>query len=143
MADFRTTFSRVAGSRTPAAARDSFDMMVHAAATAMKESQISSQYVTHFVPHSSRSGEPYRSVAKVLDLPWAESLHQNNLDNGYLGVSTQAAGLTDLAKTRSLTRDSIVLLLAAEYQLSATAIVLRITCPPAVSIDGPIHTLHE
>lgn len=143
MADFRTTFARVAGSRTPAAGRDSFDMLVHAAATALKEAQISPQYVTHFVPHSSRSGEPYRSVAKVLDLPWAESLHQNNLDNGYLGVSTQAAGLMDLAKKGSLTRDSIVLLLAAEYQLSATAIVLRITRPPAVSIDGPVHTLHE
>jgi 3-oxoacyl-[acyl-carrier-protein] synthase III len=143
MADFRSTFARVAGSRTPAAARDSFDMLVDATATALKEAQISPQYVTHFVPHSSRSGEPYRSVAKVLELPWAESLHQNNLDSGYLGVSTQAAGLMALAQTGSLTQDSIVLLLAAEYQLSATAIVLRITRPPAVSIDGPVHTLHE
>jgi len=143
MDDFRTTFARVAGSRTRDAARDSFEMLAHAAATALKEAQISPQYVTHFVPHGSRSGQTYRSLAKALGLPWAESLHQNNLDNGYLGVSTQAAGLMHLAQAGSLTTDSIVLLLAAEYQLSATAIVLRITRPPVVSIDGPVQTLHE
>lgn len=143
MADFRSTVARVAESRTPAASRDSFDMLVDATATALKEAQISPQYVTHFVPHGSRSGEPYRSLAKVLELPWAESLYQNNLDAGYLGVSTQAAGLVALAQAGELTRDSIVLLLAAEYQLSATAMVLRITRRPAVSIDGPVHTLHE
>jgi 3-oxoacyl-[acyl-carrier-protein] synthase III len=143
MAHFRSTFARVAETRTPAAARDSFDMLVDASATALKEAQISPQYVTHFVPHSSGSGEPYRSVAKVLGLPWQEDLHQNNLDNGYLGVSTQAAGLVSLAMTGSLKPDSIVLLLAAEYQLSATAVVLRVIHPPVVSINGPVHTLHE
>lgn len=143
MADFRATLVRVAGSRTSGSARESFDMLVHAAMTALKDAQISPQYVTHFVPHSSRTGEPYRSLAKAIDLPWEDSLHQNNLDNGYLGVSTQPAGLLQLAATGSLGADSIVLLLAAEYQLSATAIVLRVTRPPAVSIDGPVHTLHE
>jgi 3-oxoacyl-[acyl-carrier-protein] synthase III len=143
MSDFRSTVGRVADTRTPAAARDSFEMLAYAATTALKDAQVSPQYVTHFVPHSSRSGEPYRSLAKVIGLPWAESLHQNNLDNGYLGVSTQAAALAQLGQAKSLSSDSIVLLLAAEYLLSATAIVLRITRPPAVSVHGPIHTLHE
>ena len=141
MADFSDTFARVVASRTPAAARDSFEMLVHAATAALKDAQVTPQYVTHFVPHGSGSGEPYRSLASSIDLPWAEALHQNNLDNGYLGVSTQAAGLVHLAKTGSLSADSIVLLLAAEYQLGATAIVLRIVRPPTVSIDGPVVTV--
>jgi hypothetical protein len=78
-----------------------------------------------------------------MGLPWEDSLYQNNLDNGYLGVSTQAAGMVRLAASGSLGADSIVLLLAAEYQLSATAIVLHIIRPPAVSIDGAVQTLHE
>lgn len=143
MADFRTSFSRFAGSRKRVAARDSFDMLARAAICALKDAQISPQYVTHFVPHSSHSGEPYRSLAKAIELPWAESLHQNNLDHGYLGVSTQMAGLVRLAETAMLRADSIVLLLAAEYQLSATAIVLHIIRPPVLSVDGPVHTLHE
>ena len=142
-ADFRSTLAQVADSRTADAARDSFDMLVHAVTAAFKDAQISPQYVTHFVAPSSRSGEPYKSLARALDLPWAESLHQNNLDHGYLGVSTQAAGLVHLVKTGSLRTDSIVLLLATEYQLSATAIVLAIRRAPAISIDGPVHTLHE
>jgi hypothetical protein len=94
--------------------------------------------VTHFVPHSSTSGEPYRFVAKAVGLPWAESLYQNNLDHGYLGVSTEVAGLVQLAESGELQADSIVLLLAAEYQLSATAVVLHIIRPPAVSVDGVV-----
>ena len=142
-ADFEATIAQFARSRTPGAVRDSFGMMVDAVTTALKDAQISPQYVTHFVPHSSRSGEPYRSLAKAIDLPWAESVHQHNLDHGYLGVSTQVAGLFHLAKTGSLIEDSIVVLLATEYRLSATAVVLAITRPPAVSADGPIYTLHE
>lgn len=143
MDDFRNTFAHVVSSRTSEAARDSFDMLARAATAALKEAQISPQYVTHFVPHGSHTGEPYRSLAKVLGLPWEESLHRYNLGTGYLGVSTQASGLVELAKTASLNADSIVLLLAAEYQLSATAIVLRVVRPPAVSVNGSVHTLHE
>lgn len=143
MDHFRATVARVAESRTSESARDSFDMLVQATTTALKDAGISPQYVTHFVPHSSRTGEPYRSLAKAMDLPWDESLHQNNLDNGYLGVSTQAAGMVRLATSGSLGADSIALLLAAEYQLSATAIVLHIIRPPAVSMDGAVQTLHE
>jgi 3-oxoacyl-[acyl-carrier-protein] synthase III len=138
--DFRAAYSRAVGSRTLEASRESFHMLVHAVKTALNQTHLSPQYVTHFVPHSSTNGEPYRSVAKAVGLPWAESLHQNNLDHGYLGVSTEMAGLVHLAESGDLHPDSIVLLLAAEYQLSATAVVLGIIRAPVVSVDGHIRT---
>lgn len=138
--DFLAAYRRAVGSRTSNADRDSFRMMVRAVMIALSEAHLSPQYVTHFVPHSSASGEPYRSVAKTIRLPWAESLHQNNLDYGFLGVSTEMAGLVRLAESRELQEDSIVVLLAVGYQLSATAIVLRIIKPPIVSVDGVIRT---
>ncbi|MBO0883598.1 MAG: hypothetical protein J2P17_25340, partial [Mycobacterium sp.] len=138
--DFRAAYSRAVSSRTSDASRDSCHMLVRAVKTALAETNLSPRYVTHFIPHSSVSGEPYRSVAKSLDLPWVESLHQNNLDHGYLGVSTQMAGLIRLAESGDLQEDSIVLLLAAEYQLSATAVILHIIRPPIVSVDGVIRT---
>jgi 3-oxoacyl-[acyl-carrier-protein] synthase III len=138
--DFRAAYSRAVGSRTSDATRDSYLMLVHAVTTALTQTHLSPQYVTHFVPHSSTNGEPYRSVAKAVGLPWAESLHRNNLDHGYLGVSTEVAGLVQLAESGDLQTDSIVLLLAAEYQLSATAVVLGIIRPPVVSVDGHIRT---
>jgi 3-oxoacyl-[acyl-carrier-protein] synthase III len=138
--DFRAAYSRAVASRTLEASRESFHMLVHAVTTALNQTHLSPQYVTHFVPHSSTNGEPYRSVAKAVGLPWAESLHQNNLDHGYLGVSTEMAGLVHLAESGDLHPDSIVLLLAAEYQLSATAVVLGIIRAPVVSVDGHIRT---
>lgn len=138
--DFRDAYSRAVGYRTLDANRDSFRMIMQAVTTALTEAHLSPQYVTHFVPHSSASGEPYRAVAKVMDLPWAESLHQNNLEHGFLGVSTEVAGLVHLAESGELQADSIVVLLAVGYQLSATAVVLRIIRPPVVAVDGLIRT---
>jgi 3-oxoacyl-[acyl-carrier-protein] synthase III len=138
--DFRAAYARAVGSRTADTNRDSFRMMVQAVTAALAGANLSPQYVTHFVPHSSASSEPFRSVAKAVDLPWAESLHQNNLDHGYLGVSTEVAGLIQLAKTGNLQADSIVVLLATEYALGATAVVLRIIRPPVVGVDGAIRT---
>lgn len=135
--DFRAAYDRAVGSRTSSQTHDSFRMLLATVQTVLSQSNVSPAYVTHFVPHSSASGEPYRSIAKTLGLPWAESLHHNNLGHGYLGVSTQVAGLIHLAETGQLHEDSIVLLLAAEYQLSATAVLLGIMRQPAVSIDGP------
>jgi 3-oxoacyl-[acyl-carrier-protein] synthase III len=135
--DFRAAYDRAAAARTSSQTHDSFRMLLAAVQTVLRQSNVSPAYVTHFVPHSSANGEPYRSVAKAVGLPWAESLHRNNLGHGYLGVSTQVAGLMHLAETAGLQRDSIVLLLAAEYQLSATAVLLGIIRPPVVSVDGP------
>jgi hypothetical protein len=116
-------------------------MLVRAVTAALTDANLSPQYVTHFVPHSTHSGEPYRSVAAAVGLPWAESLHQHNLDHGYLGVSTQPAGLMRLAKDGALNTDSIVLLLAVEHDVSATAIAVRIAQPPLLSMDGPVATI--
>lgn len=138
--DFRAAYSRAVGSRAPNANRDSFHMLVRAVTTALTQTHLSPQYVTHFVPHSSTSGEPYRSVAKAVGLPWAESLHRSNLAHGYLGVSTEVAGLVHLGESGELQADSIVLLLATEYQLSATAVVLAIIDPPVMSVNGLIRT---
>ena len=138
--DFRAAFARAMASRTWDANRDSFRMLVHAVTRALSQAHISPQYVTHFVPHGSANGQPYRSVATAVCLPWSESLQQNNLGHGYLGVSTEVAGLAHLAESGDLRADSIIVLLAAEYQLSATAVVLSIIKPPAVSVDGLICT---
>ncbi|MGV0743842.1 hypothetical protein [Mycolicibacterium sp. XJ870] len=143
MSDFRDTVARVASSRTHDAARDSFDMLIGAVTAALKNAQISPQYVTHFVPHGTGSGEPYRSLARAIDVPWSELLYENGLEHGYLGVSTQAAGLMSLARAGNLAADSIVLLVASEYQLSATAVVLHIVRTPTVSTIGQIHSLRE
>ncbi len=139
--DFRAMVSRVIDGSTRDSARDTFKMLVGAVTAALTDANLSPQYVTHFVPHSTHSGEPYRSLAKAVDLPWTDSLHQNNLDHGYLGVSTQPAGLLRLAKDGALSTDSIVLLLAAEYGLSATAVVLRIARSPVLSVDGQVETM--
>ena len=139
--DFRQAYSRAVGSRTPDANHDSFEMRVRAVTTALSDAHLSPQYVTHFVPHnSSGSGDPFRRVANAVGLPWAESLHRHNLDSGDLGVSTEVAGLMQLAKSAELQSDSIVVLLATTYSLCATAVVLRIIRPPVVRVDGVIHT---
>jgi 3-oxoacyl-[acyl-carrier-protein] synthase-3 len=138
--DFRSAYERTAGSRTSSQTRDSFHMLLQTVTTVLAQADVSPQYVTHFVPHSSGSGEPYRAVAKTVGLPWSEPLHDNNLGHGYLGVSTQVAGLVYLAENAELQPDSIVLLLAAEYQLSATAVLLGVVRRPEVSVDGQIRT---
>ncbi|OMC08446.1 hypothetical protein [Mycobacterium sp. SP-6446] len=137
--DFQAAFSRAVSNRTPDANHDSFRMMVDAVTAALTEAHLSPQYVTHFVPHSSsRSGEPFRSVAKAIGLPWAESLHQSSLGGGDLHVSTEVAGLLELANSGELQTDSIVVMLGTTYSLAATAVVVRIIRPPAVSVDGVI-----
>jgi 3-oxoacyl-[acyl-carrier-protein] synthase III len=140
MDDLRATYSRVIRSRTSDVNRDSLQMMVSAVTTALTVAQVSPERVTHYIPHSSASGEPYRSLAKFVGLPWEESLHQNNLDHGFLGVSNEPAGLIQLAESGELDEDSIVLLLGAEYALGATAVLLRIIRPPAVFVDGVVRT---
>lgn len=134
--DFNSAYIRATAARTDESLRESYGMFVRVVNAALAEARVSPQYVTHFVPQGSDSGQPFRSLAKLIGIPWSDALHQHTLDHGYLGVSTHADGLVQLAETGSLAKDSIVLLLAAEYQLSATAIVLRVRRPPRVSVDG-------
>ncbi|MGE0219992.1 hypothetical protein [Mycolicibacterium sp.] len=138
--DFRRAYAR-ATTRTLDSARTSFRMFARAVTCALAQAQVSSQYVTHFVPPGSGSGEPYRLLSKSVGLPWSEALHSHYLDIGYLGVSTQAEGIAYLAEIGALKKDSIVLLLAAEYQLSATALLLRVTRPPRVVANGRVRVV--
>ncbi len=138
--DFQAAYRRASQTRTSEASDDSFRMLLDAVTTVLTRTHLSPQYVTHFIPHSSVSGQPFRSLASAVGLPWTEALHENNLDHGYLGVSTQVSGLIRLAESGDLHTDSIVLLVATEYQLSATAIVLAITRAPVVTVDGNIRT---
>ena len=119
----------------------SFRMFVTAVSRALIAARVSPQYVTHFVPQASGSGQPFRALAKVMGLPWQDALHEHKLDHGYLGVSTQVDGLVHLAETGELKKDSIVLLLASEYQFSTTAIVLRVVRPPRVSEDAMVRVI--
>jgi 3-oxoacyl-[acyl-carrier-protein] synthase III len=139
--DFHRAYAHATAARSLASLRDSFRMFACAARMALADARLSSQYVTHFVPQASDSGQPFRSLANHIGLPWSHELHQHNLDHGYLGVSTHAEGLVYLAQTHSLRTDSIVLLLAVEYELSATAIVLRVIRPPEVCADGMMRVI--
>lgn len=139
--DFGRAYARATAARSLDSMRRSLRMFLCAIRGALNDAKLSPQYVTHFVPQSSDTGQPFRSLANLLGLPWSDELHQHNLDHGYLGVSTQADGLVCLAQTGGLRADSIVLLLAVEYELSATALVLRLTRRPRVSTDGVIQVI--
>lgn len=134
--DFHAAYVQATTARSDETVRESYRMFVYAVRAALADARLSAQYVNHFVPQGADNGQPYRALAKLVGLPWSVGLHEHTLDHGYLGVSTQADGLVHLAETGSLHRDSIVLLLAAEYQLGATAIVLRVIHPPRVATDG-------
>jgi 3-oxoacyl-[acyl-carrier-protein] synthase III len=138
---FSRAYASATAERSEESKRESFGMFVAAVRGALADARLSPQYVTHFVPQASDTGQPFRLLAKVVGLPWHDSLHEHNLDHGYLGVSTHVDGLVHLAEIGSLKRDSIVLLLAAEYQMSATAIILRVTRPPRVSVDGMLRVI--
>jgi 3-oxoacyl-[acyl-carrier-protein] synthase III len=138
--DFQRAYAR-ATARSLDSIRESLRMFMRAIRAALADAKLSPQYVTHFVPQGSDSGQPFRSLANLTGLPWSNELHQHNLDHGYLGVSTHADGLLFLAQTGSLRSDSIVMLLAAEYELSATAVVLQVVRPPRVSADGVIQVI--
>jgi len=139
------TFGRAYGSATEARSeesdRESFRMFVAAVRGALVEARLSPRYVTHFVPQASDNGQPFRLLAKALELPWHDGLHEHNVDHGYFGVSTHVDGLVYLAESGCLKKDSIVLLLAAEYQLSATAIVMRVARSPRVSVAGMVRVI--
>lgn len=133
--DYQSAYRRAVDARTPEAERDSRQMLLRAVGSALTSAGISPQYVTHFIPHGSGSGEPYRSLAKAVGLPWSDELHEHQLDHGYLAVSTQAAGLIHIAQV-GLPVDSIVLLLATEYLLSVTAVLVRVVRVPQVVVNG-------
>ncbi|MEZ0363581.1 hypothetical protein ACAG26_07725 [Mycobacterium sp. pUA109] len=135
--DYRRTFSCAAEAWKAEWAQDSFRMLVDAVETAMTAARISPQYVTHFVQPAG-SGGLYRSLARTIDLPWSDSLCEHYLDCGYLGTSSAVAGMMHFAKAGDFAAGSIALLLAVEYQMSATAVILRITRRPKISVSDVI-----
>lgn len=137
MDDYQASYRRAVSAVDADSARNWVRVLATAARAALVNAGVSPQYVTHFVPHGSGSGEPYRMLARKMALPWSESLHEYQLQQGYLAASTQAAGLVRCCET-GLAADSIVLLLAAEYQVSATAVVLRMRRAPSVQTDGDL-----
>jgi 3-oxoacyl-[acyl-carrier-protein] synthase III len=138
--DYSVAYRRAVNLSDTESQRASLRMLADAVWAALTSARVSPQYITHFVPHGSGSGEPYRTLAGKLRLPWSGELHERQLDQGYLAVSTQTAGLIDLVDM-GLPVDSIVLLVAAEYQLSATAIVLRIRRTPKLSVNQDIKVI--
>jgi hypothetical protein len=117
-------------------------MIRNAIRLALDDAGVAPPEVTHFVPPSSRTGQPYRHLARSIGLPWSEDLYQFHLEHGYLSVSAQAAALVRLAEAGSLTTGSTVLLAATEYNVSATAMVLRISRSPEVLARQRVTTVH-
>lgn len=136
--DYRAAFVKAAGDRTAESDANSANMIKAAITAALRSARISPQYVTHFVPHTLGSGQLYRMMAKATDLPWSEPLYDYYLGQGYLGVSTAISGLVRTAEMGGLAPDSIALLLAVEYLLSATAVVLRVVRAPSFTADGMV-----
>ncbi len=139
--DFRSAYADASAAQSLDSLSDSIAMIRRATKMALTAAKLIPQYVTHFVPQGSASGQPFRWLAGKMGLPWSPALQEHSLEHGYLGVSTHAEGLVYLAEMGCLETDSIVLMLACEYQLSATAIVCRIVRPPRVSVDGPIRVM--
>src|SRR5439155_26656254 len=99
------------------------EMIRNAILFALDDSGVSPSDITHFVAPSSRTGEPYRHLAREIGLPWSDDLYRFHLEHGYLSVSAQAAALVTLAETGLLTTGATVLLTATEYNVSTTAMV--------------------
>jgi len=139
---FRDAYVNAIGSRAPSTMRASTRMIATALRLALADAGLDPADVTCFVPPSSRTGEPYRLLASRMGLPWMDELYQFHLDHGYLSVSAQAAGLGHLARLGLLDDGATVLLVATEYNLSATAVVVRIVRRPELSIEDRVVTVH-
>jgi 3-oxoacyl-[acyl-carrier-protein] synthase III len=139
--DFHGAYARATTARTEESMKDSFGMFVRAMRAALTSARVSPQYVTHFVPQGSGSGQPYRALAKVVGVPWLPALHEHGLDHGYFGVSAQAEGLICLTEQGELHADAIVLLLASEYQVAATAVVLAVHRRPRLATSDLLRTI--
>ena len=140
--EFSVVYARATASQTAASVAALIAMIRNAIRLALDDAGVAPSEVTHFVPPSSRTGQPYRHLARSVGLPWSEDLYQFHLEHGYLSVSAQAAALVRLAEARALTAGSTVLLAATEYNVSATAMVLRISRSPEVLARQRVTTVH-
>lgn len=138
--EFGAVYARAVASQTASSVAALIAMIRGAILLALDDAGVAPSEVTHFVPPSSRTGQPYRHLARTIGLPWSDDLYQFHLDHGYLSVSAQAAALVKLAEAGSLTAGSVVLLTATEYNVSTTAMVLRISRSPEVRTEHRVTT---
>jgi 3-oxoacyl-[acyl-carrier-protein] synthase-3 len=140
--EFRVVYARALASQTSSSVTALIEMIRNAMLSALEDAGVPPSGITHFVSPSSRRGEPYRHLAGEIGLPWSDDLYRFHLEHGYLSVSAQAAALARLAAAGSLTEGSTVLLLATEYNVSATAMVVRISRAPNVLTQGQVTIVH-
>jgi 3-oxoacyl-[acyl-carrier-protein] synthase III len=138
---YRDIYASALRSRDRAMTRATATMIGTAITGALADASLSAADVTHFVPPSSRTGEPYRVLAHHLGLPWNDGLYQLHLEHGYLSVSAPAAGLVTLARDGALSVGDVVLLTATEYNTSCTAVALRVVRTPSVTTTERVGTV--
>lgn len=136
--DYRAAYARAIENRSESKSRQSVRMLGRALGDALNTASVTPEHVDFFIPHSSATGQPYKLLANAVGLPWSQSLYDYSLDCGYLGVSTQAQGLIYLIESGQLFPGAVVVMLASEYQLSATAIVVRIERVPVAIKSGRV-----
>lgn len=140
--EFRDIYAQALARQTSQSVSALVEMIRRAVQSALDNAGVAASDVTHFIAPSSRSGEPYRHLAGVLGLPWSDDLYRFHLAHGYLSVSAQSAALVRLAGRGQLAAGSTVLLAATEYNVSTTAMVVRICRIPEVSSRGRVTTAH-
>jgi 3-oxoacyl-[acyl-carrier-protein] synthase III len=140
--EYRRAYATAMSRQTVASVAALVALIREAITAAIDTAGIGAADVTHFVPPSSRSGEPYRHVARALGLPWDDGLYRFHLDHGYLSVSAPAAAMLTLCRAGALTPGAVVLLVATEYNISATAVALRIVATPTVAARDSVTVAH-
>lgn len=138
LADYATTYARVSSESTLRSAGETYRMVMEAVKSALADAEIKPTDITHFVPHPTGIGQPYLQIAKTMGLPWSDALYRYHLAHGYLGVSAGTAALIRLAESELLEEGNIILMVATEFQLSSTAVVLRIIRRPALIVHDLI-----
>jgi 3-oxoacyl-[acyl-carrier-protein] synthase III len=140
-AQYTEIYGNALQSRDRAMTRSTTTMIGEAMMGALADAGLSAAEVTHFVPPSSRTGEPYRVLAHHFGLPWNDRLYQLHLEHGYLSVSAPAAGLVALARNGALSEGDVVLLTATEYNTSCTALAIRVVRTPSVTTTERVGTV--
>ena len=74
--EYRDIYARALASQTASSVSAMIQMMRKAIQCALDDAGVEAADVTHFVPPSSRTGQPYRHVARRLGLPWSDDLYQ-------------------------------------------------------------------
>lgn len=138
LADYATTYARVCSESTLRSAGQTYRMVTEAVESALADADIDPADVTHFIPHPTETGQPYLQIARTMGLPWSDLLYRYHLAHGYLSVSAGTAALIRLAELELLEEGNIVLMAAAELQLSSTVVVLQVTRRPALVVHDLI-----